>query len=65
MWQRQVTNQGAVIQEDIVTQTSVQAGHLSRFTPRGRLSCLESPIPQMNQWLLERYHAALEQAPTI
>lgn len=63
-WQRQVTVQGTVIQEDIITQTSVQAGHHSRFTPRGRLSWLESPIPQMNRWLLERYRDALAQAPT-
>ena len=60
MFQRQVTVQGTVIQEDIVTQSAVQAGHHSRFTPRGRLSWLEATIPQMNQWLIERYRSALD-----
>jgi hypothetical protein len=62
-WQRQVAMQGTVIEEDITTQTAVQAAHHSRFTPRGRLSWLEAPIPQMNQWLLVRYRDALERAP--
>ncbi len=64
MYQRQVAVQGTVIQEDLVTQASVQEGHYSRFTPRGRLSWLEGTIPQMNQWLLERYRGALDELTT-
>ncbi len=64
MYQRQVAVQGTVIQEDLVTQASVQEGHYSRFTPRGRLSWLEGTIPQMNQWLLERYRGALDEPTT-
>jgi phenylpropionate dioxygenase-like ring-hydroxylating dioxygenase large terminal subunit len=64
MYQRQVAVQGTVIQEDLVTQASVQEGHYSRFTPRGRLSWLEATIPQMNQWLLERYRSALDELTT-
>ena len=45
--------------EDIVTQEALQQGHLSRFTPAGTLSWLETTIPQMNRWLVERYRAAL------
>jgi hypothetical protein len=48
-----------ILTEDIVTQEALQRGHRSRFTPAGTLSWLEATIPQMNQWLLERYRAAL------
>jgi phenylpropionate dioxygenase-like ring-hydroxylating dioxygenase large terminal subunit len=58
--ERQIAAQGAVIEEDLITQNAVQAARHSRFTPRGRLSWLEATIPQMNQWLLERYQSALD-----
>ena len=50
-----------IIGEDRTTQMAVQEGHLSRFSPRGRLSWLETTIPQMNEWLLDRYRSALEE----
>ena len=50
-----------IIGEDRTTQMAVQEGHLSRFSPRGRLSWLEATIPQMNEWLLDRYRSALEE----
>jgi phenylpropionate dioxygenase-like ring-hydroxylating dioxygenase large terminal subunit len=61
LFERQIKRQGVVIQEDLITQTAVHAAHRSRFTPRGRLSWLEATIPQMNQWLLERYQSALDE----
>jgi phenylpropionate dioxygenase-like ring-hydroxylating dioxygenase large terminal subunit len=64
LYRRRIAAQGAVIQEDIVTQNAVQEGRHSHFAPRGRLSWLETTIPQMNQWLLERYRGALETLPT-
>lgn len=51
--------------EDIVTQEALQHGHRSRFTPAGTLSWLETTIPQMNGWLLERYRAALREADPV
>jgi len=51
-----------IVMEDVVTQEALQRGHASRFTPKGRLSWLETTIPQMNSWLLERYKAALKSA---
>ncbi len=48
-----------ILMEDIVTQEALQRGHRSRFTPAGTLSWLETTLPQMNQWLAERYRAAL------
>ena len=59
LYEGQIARQGLIIEEDRITQTAVQAAHHSRFTPRGRLSWLEATIPQMNQWLLERYRRAL------
>ena len=51
-----------IVQEDLVTQEALQRGHRSRYTPRGVLSWLETSIPQMNGWLLDRYRSALAQA---
>lgn len=51
-----------IVSEDLVTQEALQRGHRSRFTPTGVLSWLETPIPQMNGWLLKRYRAALAEA---
>ncbi len=47
-----------IVQEDLVTQEALQRGHASRFTPKGTLSWLETTIPQMNSWLVERYRTA-------
>lgn len=49
-----------IVQEDVTTQEALQRGHASRFTPKGRLSWLETTIPQMNGWLLERYRNAVQ-----
>ncbi|MCJ2179990.1 aromatic ring-hydroxylating oxygenase subunit alpha [Novosphingobium album (ex Hu et al. 2023)] len=51
-----------IVQEDLVTQEALQRGHQSRYTPKGVLSWLETTIPQMNGWLLQRYRSALEEA---
>lgn len=51
-----------IVHEDVVTQEALQRGHGSRFTPKGRLSWLETTLPQMNSWLLERYRNALTAA---
>jgi len=51
-----------IVREDLMTQEALQRGHASRFTPKGRLSWLETTIPQMNSWLLERYQIAIETA---
>lgn len=47
------------IHQDAVTTAALQQGLRSRFAPRGPLSWLESNIPQLNQWLIERYRKAL------
>ena len=51
-----------IVQEDVATQEALQRGHASRFTPKGRLSWLETTIPQMNAWLLEHYRNAVNLA---
>jgi phenylpropionate dioxygenase-like ring-hydroxylating dioxygenase large terminal subunit len=48
-----------IVSEDLVTQEALQRGHQSRFTPPGIFSWLETTIPQMNTWLVDRYKAAL------
>ncbi len=48
-----------ILDEDMTTQAALHRGHRSRFSPAGRFSWLETTIPQMNQWLLERYRRAL------
>lgn len=47
------------IHQDAVTTAAMQQGLRSRFAPRGPLSWMESNIPQLNQWLIERYRKAL------
>ncbi len=49
-----------IVGEDMLTQAALHRGHRSRFSPPGRFSWLEATIPQMNQWLLERYRRALD-----
>lgn len=48
-----------ILAQDSVTQAALQEAYCSRFAPRGRLSRLESAIPQLNAWVLERYRLAL------
>ena len=43
---------GTIVGEDVATQEALQRGHASRYTPSGRLSWLETTIPQMNSWLV-------------
>ena len=50
-----------IVAEDWATQEALQRGHASRFTPKGRLSWLETTIPQMNHWLVDRYRARLDE----
>lgn len=47
------------IHQDAVTTAALQDGLRSRFAPRGPLSWMEGNIPQLNQWLIERYRKAL------
>lgn len=47
------------IHQDAVTTAALQQGLRSRYAPRGPLSWMESNIPQLNQWLVERYRKAL------
>jgi nitrite reductase/ring-hydroxylating ferredoxin subunit len=49
-----------LVSEDEATQAALQRAYRSRYVPRGRLSWLESAIPQLNQWVLEHYKAALD-----
>jgi phenylpropionate dioxygenase-like ring-hydroxylating dioxygenase large terminal subunit len=58
----QLTALSGIVAEDMITQEALQRGHASRFTPKGRLSWLETTIPQMNSWLLERYQRAMQTA---
>jgi phenylpropionate dioxygenase-like ring-hydroxylating dioxygenase large terminal subunit len=44
-----------ILSQDGVTQEALQIAYHSRYTPRGRLSRLESAIPQLNAWVVERY----------
>lgn len=60
--EKQLTALQAIRGEDIVTQEALQRGHLSRFTPAGTLSWLETTIPQMNRWLVDRYRSAFGRA---
>lgn len=47
------------VQQDQDTLLALQRGYRSRYAPRGPLSWLESTIPQMNAWALDRYRRAL------
>jgi phenylpropionate dioxygenase-like ring-hydroxylating dioxygenase large terminal subunit len=41
--------------QDVYSNTRMQAGQQSRFTKRGRYSWQEGTLPQMNRWLTLRY----------
>jgi phenylpropionate dioxygenase-like ring-hydroxylating dioxygenase large terminal subunit len=49
-----------IIMQDQVTQAALQQAYLSKFTPRGRLSYLETSIIQLNQWIVDKYKRALD-----
>jgi len=49
-----------LIMQDQVTLIALQEAYRSRFTPRGKLARLETAIPQLNQWLVDKYQRALE-----
>lgn len=48
-----------IIEQDAVTQVELQRAYHSRYTPRGRLSYLETAIAQLNAWVVHRYRQAL------
>ncbi|OHV46704.1 aromatic ring-hydroxylating dioxygenase subunit alpha [Pseudofrankia sp. BMG5.36] len=58
----QVTRKAVAIHQDEETTRALHRGYASRHAPRGPLSWLESTIPQLNQWLLERYLRVLDKA---
>jgi hypothetical protein len=58
-YQEQLVRKQVAIDQDQVTLMAMQKAYRSRFVPQGTLSILETPIPQMNSWLMERYTAAL------
>lgn len=47
-------------QPDIESNTRMYRGLRSAYAPRGPLSPQESSLPQLNEWLLERYQAATD-----
>lgn len=48
-----------LIGQDQTTLLALQKAYQSRYTPRGTLSRLESSIPQLSQWAIEKYRNAL------
>ncbi|MCV7287159.1 aromatic ring-hydroxylating dioxygenase subunit alpha [Mycolicibacterium wolinskyi] len=58
-YERFMERKALAIHQDAVTTAALQQGLRSRYAPRGPLSWLESNIPQLNQWLIERYRKAL------
>ena len=44
--------------QDLPTNTAIQAGLHSRYAPRGHYSWQESVLLQFNRWLIKRYRAA-------
>jgi phenylpropionate dioxygenase-like ring-hydroxylating dioxygenase large terminal subunit len=57
----QLDRKQIAIDQDQATLEAMQVAYASRFMPAGTLSILESTIPQMNSWLMERYARALEE----
>jgi phenylpropionate dioxygenase-like ring-hydroxylating dioxygenase large terminal subunit len=49
-----------LIMQDQVTLLALQEAYRSRFTPRGKLARLETAIPQLNQWIVDKYRCALD-----
>ena len=52
----------AIIMQDQATQVALQQAYGSRFAPAGRFSYLETAIPQLNRWIIDKYHRGLAQA---
>ena len=59
MLQQQIDLIPAIDHPDIESNTRMYHGLRSQFAPRGPFSPQESSLPQFNQWLLDRYEAAL------
>ena len=59
MLQKSIDLIPAIDHPDIVSNTRMYHGLRSQFAPRGPFSPQESSLPQFNQWLLDRYEAAL------
>jgi phenylpropionate dioxygenase-like ring-hydroxylating dioxygenase large terminal subunit len=53
-----------IIMQDQTTQVALQQAYHSRYTPRGRLSYLETAISQLNHWVVDKYQRALRDAGT-
>jgi phenylpropionate dioxygenase-like ring-hydroxylating dioxygenase large terminal subunit len=51
-----------IIMQDQATQVALQQAYHSRYTPRGRLSHLETGISQLNHWIVDKYQRGLRQA---
>jgi phenylpropionate dioxygenase-like ring-hydroxylating dioxygenase large terminal subunit len=51
-----------IIMQDQATQVALQQAYHSRYAPRGRLSYLETAIPQLNQWIIDKYQRGLSDA---
>lgn len=49
-----------LIEQDQATVLALQKAYRSRFTPRSKLARLETAIVQLNQWVVEKYRAALD-----
>lgn len=47
--------QSTIDRPDLDSNTRMFKGLRSRFAPRGPYSPYETSLPQLNQWLLERY----------
>jgi phenylpropionate dioxygenase-like ring-hydroxylating dioxygenase large terminal subunit len=50
-----------LIMQDQVTLLALQEAYRSRFAPRGKLAWLEASIPQLNQWIVDKYRHALDE----
>src|SRR5262245_2823190 len=51
-----------IIMQDQATQAALQQAYHSRYTPRGRLSHLETAISQLNHWIIDKYRRGLRAA---
>ncbi|MCU1453692.1 MAG: hypothetical protein JWN46_1838 [Acidimicrobiales bacterium] len=59
MMVRQIELIELIDQADVTTNARVHRGLRSAFAPRGPYSPQETSLPQLNQWLLERYVDAM------
>jgi phenylpropionate dioxygenase-like ring-hydroxylating dioxygenase large terminal subunit len=49
-----------IVIQDQITQIALQEAYESRFTPRGKLSYLETSITQLNAWVIDKYRKGLQ-----